>query len=76
MRLRWTLGASMALVVAVAFGLSVFRDPSPFWASSLFTLVVILLGFATLGAMARRGSSRMPLVMGLLVRRLNKPSRR
>jgi hypothetical protein len=52
----------MGLVFLAALGMSVFRDPSPFWASGLFTLDVILLGFATLGAMARRGNSRMPWV--------------
>jgi hypothetical protein len=60
MRMRFTLGALMGLVVLAAFSMSVLRDPAPFWSSALFTLDVILLGFATLGAVARRGSARMP----------------
>jgi hypothetical protein len=48
----------MLFLLPFAVGLAALRDPSEFWASALFTLIIFVLLVAVLGTVARRGSSR------------------
>ena len=52
------LAALMFAVLFVAVGLAALRDPSELWASSLFSLTLVLLLVAMLGTVAHRGATR------------------
>ena len=58
-RLRIHIGGLMLSLLPVAVGLAALRDPSEFRASALFTLTVLVLLVSILGAVARRGASRL-----------------
>jgi hypothetical protein len=58
-RLRFTLAQSMAIVILIGVGLAALRSASALWSSALFTLTVVVLSAAILGAMAFRGRARM-----------------
>ncbi len=57
--LRVSIARSMGIVLLAAVGLAALRNPTIVWASSLFTLVVVLLCTAVLGAIAVRGPARL-----------------
>jgi hypothetical protein len=56
--LRIPIAGLMLFLLPVAVGLAALRDPSEFWASALFTLIIFALLVSTLGTVARRGASR------------------
>ena len=58
-RLRFTIAQAMALVLLTGIGFAALRSASILWASAVFTLTVVVLSAAILGAMARRGRARM-----------------
>ena len=58
-RLRFTLAQLMATVIFIGLGFAAIRSASLLWASAVFTLTVVVLSAAILGAMARRGRARM-----------------
>src|SRR6516162_9519888 len=49
----------MAIVLVSGFGFAALRSAAVLWASAIFTLTVVVLSAAILGAMARRGRARM-----------------
>src|SRR5690349_14196326 len=49
----------MAIVLLVGVGVAALRSASVLWSSAVFTLAVAVLSGAVLGAIARRGRSRM-----------------
>jgi hypothetical protein len=49
----------MAIVLLIAVGLAALQSASVLWSSAVFTLTVVVLSAAILGAMARRGRARM-----------------
>jgi hypothetical protein len=55
---RMTISTSMALVSFVAFGLAALRNANEFWASTAFSLAVITVSVALVGALARKGKAR------------------
>jgi hypothetical protein len=58
-RPRLTIAQSMAIVLYLGIGLAGLRNANAFWASATFTLAVILISAALLGAYARRGRDRL-----------------
>jgi hypothetical protein len=58
-RLRFTLAQLMAIVIPIGVGLAALRSASVVWTSAVFTLTVLVLSSAVLGAMAFRGRARM-----------------
>ena len=54
-----TVGGLMAVVLFVSIGLAGMRNPTPMWASAVFTVTVSLLCTSVLGAMATRGHARL-----------------
>jgi hypothetical protein len=58
-RPRVTIAALMALVLTIAFGLAALRNADDFWASATFTVAIITIVGASLGALARNGAARM-----------------
>src|SRR3954469_16446451 len=55
--IRLTIGGLMALVLFAAVGFGALRDPSDDWASGIFTLTVLMLATALLGATSRSGKA-------------------
>jgi hypothetical protein len=58
-RLRFTLAQLMAIVLYVGFGFAALRNADEIWASTAFTLAVLMMSVAPLGALARKGRARM-----------------
>jgi hypothetical protein len=58
-RYRFTLAQLMAIVLFIGFGFAALRLATVLWASAIFTLTVVILLVAVLGAMARQGRARM-----------------
>ena len=59
-RLRFTLAQLMAIVLFIAFGFAALRNADSFWARATYTLVLLMISAASLGALARKGRARMP----------------
>lgn len=57
--LRVTVAGLMEIVLVAAVGSAALRNPTIVWASALFTLLVMMLCSATLGAIAVRGPARL-----------------
>jgi hypothetical protein len=57
-RLRYTIAQSMAIVLAVGFGLAALRNADAFWASATYTLAITMLAAALVGCIARSGVAR------------------
>jgi hypothetical protein len=55
---RFTIAQSMAVVMYVGFGFFALRNADALWASATFTLAVIMVSVAFVGALARAGNSR------------------
>ena len=53
--LRFSVAGLMAIVLLLALGLAALRANSEFWASAIFTAVVILLSASVVGAIVARG---------------------
>ena len=58
-RLRFTLAQVMAVVLYFGFGLAALRNADEIWASATYTLAFLILSFAPLGVLARKGKSRL-----------------
>jgi hypothetical protein len=58
-RLRFTLAQLMAIVLSVGFGFAALRNADLFWASATYTLAIIMIAAAPVGAFARKGTARM-----------------
>src|SRR4051794_32547961 len=58
-RLRITLAQSMAIVLFMAVGFAAPRNANDFWARATFTLAIITVSVALVGAFARKGEARM-----------------
>jgi hypothetical protein len=58
-RLRFTLAQLMAIVLFFAFGFAALRNADAFWARATYTLALIMISAAPLGALARKGRARM-----------------
>jgi hypothetical protein len=52
----------MVIVLYLGFGFAALRNADEFWASAAYTLAIILIAGALVGALARRGRSRTPWV--------------
>jgi hypothetical protein len=57
-RPRLTIAQSMAIVLYVGFGFAALRNADDFWASVTFTLAIITVSVAFVGAFARKGRAR------------------
>ena len=57
-RLRFTLAQLMAVVLFVGFGFAALRNADNFWADATYTIAIISLATALLGAIVRRGTAR------------------
>jgi hypothetical protein len=57
-RLRFTLAQLMAVVLYVGFGFAALRNADELWASLTFTLAIITISMAFVGAFARKGRAR------------------
>lgn len=58
-RFRVSVAGLMGIVVLAAVGFAALRNPTIVWASGLFTLTVVILCSAVLGAIAVRGPARL-----------------
>jgi hypothetical protein len=61
-RFRVPLAGLMLLLVPFAVGMAALHNPTEVWASTLFTLAILTLLIASLGAIGRRGRARMPFI--------------
>jgi hypothetical protein len=57
-RPRLTIAQLMTLILLVGFGLAALRNANEFWASATYTLAIISILAAPLGAFARKGKAR------------------
>jgi hypothetical protein len=57
-RLRITLAQSMAIVLYLGFGFAALRNADEFLASATFTLTIVTISAALVGAFVRRGPAR------------------
>jgi hypothetical protein len=55
---RFSVAGLMGVVLLLALGMAALRANSDFWASTLFTGVVLLLSVSVIAAMATRGTAR------------------
>jgi hypothetical protein len=58
-RLRFTIANLMVVVLYVGLGFAALRNPNGFWASATFTLAIMAVSAAVVGAVARKGQARM-----------------
>jgi hypothetical protein len=57
-RFRVTIARLMTFIFLLGFGFAALRNANPFWASASFSLAVIAVSVAVVGALARRGEAR------------------
>jgi hypothetical protein len=57
-RLRFTLAQLMAVVLLVGFGFAAQWNATEFWASATYTLAILVIATATVGALPLRGRAR------------------
>jgi hypothetical protein len=57
-RLRFTLAQLLAILLYLGFGFAALRNADEFWASAAYTLAIILIAAALVGALARKGGAR------------------
>jgi len=58
-RPRITIAQTMAIVLYIGFGFAALRNADDFWASTTFTVAIITVSAALVGAIARKGKARM-----------------
>jgi len=58
-RPRLTIAQLMALILYVGLGFAALRNADVFWASTTFTVAIITVSVALVGAIAREGKARM-----------------
>ena len=61
-RFRFTITQLMAVVLYVGLGFAALRNADEFWASATFTLAVVTISAAGVGATARKGRARTPWI--------------
>jgi hypothetical protein len=61
-RLRFTLAQSMATVLYLGFGFAALRNADELWASATYTLAIVLIAAALVGAFARSEGARTPWI--------------
>jgi hypothetical protein len=59
-RLRFTLAQLMGIVLYLGFGFAALRNADAFWASATFSLAIISVSVALVGAYARKKEARPP----------------
>src|SRR5437868_3875327 len=57
--LRFTLAQLMAIMLYLGFGFAARRNADDYWASATFTVAIISISAALVGAIARKGRARM-----------------
>ena len=57
-RLRFTIAQTMAVVLLLGFGFAALRNADAIWASSAYTLAIVMLATALVGAFVRGGAIR------------------
>lgn len=57
-RLRFSIAQSMAVVLFVGLGFAALRNADENWASATYTLAIVMIAAAPIGAFARRGTAR------------------
>ena len=57
-RPRSTIAQLMTLILLIGFGFAALRNANDYWASATFTLAMISILVAPLGAFARKGKAR------------------
>jgi hypothetical protein len=60
--LRFTLAQLMALVLVLGFGFAALRDADHYWADATYTIAILSVSTALLGAIVRRGPTRVPWI--------------
>jgi hypothetical protein len=58
-RLRFTIAGLMGIVLFVAVGFAALRNANAFWASGTYSVAIMMILVASLGAFARKGKARM-----------------
>src|SRR5215470_3124739 len=58
-RLQVTLAQLMALVLFLGLGFAALRNANGLWASLTYTVAIVMISAAPLGAAARRGNRRL-----------------
>ena len=58
-RPRITIAQTMAIVLYIGFSFAALRNADDFWASATFTVAIITVSAALVGAFARTGKARM-----------------
>jgi hypothetical protein len=58
-RLRFSIAQLMAVVLFVGFGFAALRNANAFWSSATFSLAIITVSVAFVGACARKEGTRM-----------------
>jgi len=58
-RLRFSIAQLMALVLYLGFGFAALRHADPLWASATYTLAMLMIATAGVGAFAQKGTARM-----------------
>ncbi len=61
-RIRFTIAQLMAAVLVIAFCFAALTQANAFWGSATYTLAIAMLAAAVVGAVARKGRSRMTFV--------------
>ena len=56
---RFSIAGLMGVVLFTALGFAALRNANAFWASATFTVAVVMVSLALLGAIARQGTARM-----------------
>ena len=57
-RLRFSIAQLMVCVLVAGFGFAALRNADPFWANASYTLAVVLIATALVGALVRKGRAR------------------
>jgi hypothetical protein len=61
-RFRFTLAQLMAVVLYVGFGFAALRNADHYWADATYTIAIISISAALLGAIVRKGTARVPWI--------------
>jgi hypothetical protein len=61
-RFRFTLAPLMAIVLFIGFGFAALRNADAFWTRATYTLALLMISIAPLGALTRKGRARMAWV--------------
>jgi hypothetical protein len=57
-RPRYSLAQLMAILVYLGFGFAALRNADEFWATATYSIAVLTIAAAPVGAIARRGAAR------------------